>query len=595
MATTTVRAPRTGYNRLLQGPGWPLVTRSDLAPLSDDRLDRRQPLAAFVAFSDTHVVDSQSPGRVEFLDRLGGAFTAAYRPNETLTTQVLTTMVQTINDLGTAPHTGRAIDCVITTGDCIDNCQHNELDWFISVLDGGRVRPNSGDPSRYEGVQSPAWPDHAYWVPDRDGDPSGQGIPAMPGLLERAITPFTSPGLDARWFTTYGNHDGLIQGNLPRADALDTVLTGDRKILGAGDRSPVAILGALLGNPAALRDDLAAGAYPYETVTSDETRATLTTRDWVLAHLGSRSAKGHRNHGYTQDHLDAPDLTYVFEIAAGVTGVVLDTGGYNAGSIGSEQMAWLDRTLAGLSSRSYDQAGVEVRHDVDDHVVIVFSHFTIETMTGSLPDPSRPGDHRAKGDEVVALLHRYPNVVAWVNGHTHTNAVQAVPDPSGRGGGFWQITTASHIDWPQHSRVIEVVDNDDGTLSLLCTMVEHTAPLTVDYGRADVPSLASISRELSANDDVGGAMRRLGGPDVLNVELAVRAPFALRAAGIGTAVSSTQAPSEATRVRTSASDADHQDGSDDVWPWVAGGAAVAAVGGAVALRRRGQRPQDPAS
>ena len=603
LAATTARPPTAGYRRLSTGPGWPLVARSDLAALGDDRLDERRSLATFVAFSDTHIVDAQSPGRVEFLDRFGGALTGAYRPNETLTTQVLTSMVQTINDLGRGPHTGRPIDCVVTTGDCIDNCQHNELDWFISVLEGGKVHPDSGDPASYEGVQSTSWPDPAYWVPDHDVDPTGLGIPAMPGLLERAISPFTSPGLDAPWFTTYGNHDGLIQGNLPRADALDTVLTGDRKLLGAGDRSAIGMLTALLGNPTKVRDDLASGVYPYETVTPDDARATLTTREWVLAHLNSRSSKGHRNHGYTQDHLDAPHLAYAFEVAPGITGVVLDTGGYNAGSIGSEQISWLERTLDGLSSRSFDASGTEVRRDVDDHVVIVFSHFTIETMTGSIPDPARPGDRRAKGDEVVALLHRYPNVVAWVNGHTHTNAVRAVPDPSGRGGGFWQVTTASHIDWPQHSRIIEIVDNDDGTLSLLCTMVEHAAPVLADYDGSDVASLASISRELSANNDVDGADHRLGPPEALNVELALKAPFDLRAAGIGAGTASSVPEPRATGNRTASGDPD--DGGSGAWPWLAGGAAVAAVGGAVALRRRGQRhdegdtagedPQDPTS
>ena len=72
------------------------------------------------------------------------------------------------------------------------------------------------------------------------------------------------------------------------------------------------------------------------------------------------------------------------------------------------------------------------------------------------------------------LLLKYPNVIAYVAGHTHANRVDLFR--KGRGG-FWQINTASHIDWPQQSRLIEVMDNRDGTLSLFATILDH--------GRAD--------------------------------------------------------------------------------------------------------------
>jgi hypothetical protein len=225
LVTTVVRPPGPGYVRLSEGPGWPTLPRTELAALRSGRDDRRRPLAAIVHLTDVHLVDAQSPGRVEFLDAFGEPFTGAYRPQELLTTQVQSSMVQRIREVGVGPVTGRPLDCAVSTGDNIDNCQHNELDWFIGVLDGREVTPNSGDPEHYEGVQ--AWADPRYWHPEggatdqyRDG-----GFPAIPGLLDAAIRPHSSPGLDIPWYSTYGNHDGLIQGNLPRTDDFDEILT----------------------------------------------------------------------------------------------------------------------------------------------------------------------------------------------------------------------------------------------------------------------------------------------------------------------------------------------------------------------------------
>lgn len=148
-------------------------------------------------------------------------------------------------------------------------------------------------------------------------------------------------------------------------------------------------------------------------------------------------------------------------------------------------------------------------------------------MTAPMTDPAHPGERRVLGDEVVALLHRYPNTIAWVNGHHHVNEVTPMPDPRGLGGGFWDINTASHIDYPEHARLIEVVDNADGTLSIFSTMIEHAAGPTTDPDDLSVLGLASISRELAANDPQSDLAARLGQPDDLNVELVLVAPFDL--------------------------------------------------------------------
>ena len=106
--------------------------------------------------------------------------------------------------------------------------------------------------------------------------------------------------------------------------------------------------------------------------------------------------------------------------------------------------------------------------------VLVFSHHTSGTMDNPLIATGLDLQPRVLGDAVLELLLSQPNVVAWVNGHTHQNQVWSHARPDGPG--FWEINTASHIDFPQQSRLIELVDNNDGTLSIFTTMVDHAGP-----------------------------------------------------------------------------------------------------------------------
>jgi hypothetical protein len=76
------------------------------------------------------------------------------------------------------------------------------------------------------------------------------------------------------------------------------------------------------------------------------------------------------------------------------------------------------------------------------------------------------------------------------------HAVSAVTD--GSGAGFWQITTASHIDWPQQARIVEFLATPAG-LAIGCTVIDSAAPATYQ-GSADPAGLAALARELAAND-----------------------------------------------------------------------------------------------
>jgi LPXTG-motif cell wall-anchored protein len=240
--------------------------------------------------------------------------------------------------------------------------------------------------------------------------------------------------------------------------------------------------------------------------------------------------------------------------------------------------------LIEASSHYRDTACTEIRTGYADQAVVLFSHHNKGTIANPSPDPANPAEPRLGAAELFAVLRRFPNVVAWINGHTHVNRVNAVPDPTGYTGGFWEITTAAHVDYPEHARLVELVDNRDGTWSFFATIIEHAAPATTDPLDFSLLGLAAISRELSANDPQVDPVSKLGVPTDLNVELVVRAPFAFNPSSAGAAnpalVADASLADTGTLPRT---------GSDAGLPLLVGGALV---GGALALRaRREPRPR----
>ncbi|MFD1050989.1 TIGR03767 family metallophosphoesterase, partial [Kibdelosporangium lantanae] len=193
------------------------------------------------------------------------------------------------------------------------------------------------------------------------------------------------------------------------------------------------------------------------------------------------------------------------------------------GSIGDGQLKWLERTLQAGSSRYYDSRGTLVRSGATDTLFVLFSHHTSETMGNTLPDPTNLLEPRHDGPTLVALLNRFPNVVAWVNGHTHHNRITAHPGATPEQG-FWEVNTASHTDYPHHARVIELTDNGDGTLSLFTTLIEADSPYSTDFGDSSPAGLASLYREIAVND-IHADPSRTGVPTDLNTELVLAKPF----------------------------------------------------------------------
>ena len=523
----TVATPlrTSGYTRLTGGPGWPLVVREDLVAGQAGRDDRRTGLSSFVQFTDLHVTDTESPARFEYLHPL---ISSAHRPQETLGTVATAALIRRVNSLRAAPFTGRPLDFVMTTGDNTDNHEHLELDWFLGLLNGGTITPNSGDPNRYEGVQTSG--SATYWNPGEPltDDFTAKGFPTLPDLLTTAGSTFTSPGLDIPWYCTFGNHDDSVVGSLPEGiPGIEYWYTGRYKVIGKDESTARKLAAAVSSGGSVPVAELFGGSGTIREITPDARRKPFTTAEFVQAHLdAANTGPGPEGHGFTGSNADGVNVYYTFRIAPGITGISLDTttlAGLADGSIGLSQYSWVEKTLTRGSSTYYDFWGRKVTHDVTDELFVLFSHHTSDSMGNVLPDSRHPLEPRLTGDAFVALLQRFPNVLAWVNGHTHRNKITAHPGKTPEQG-FWEINTASHVDFPQHARIIEVVDNADGTLSLFTTLIEADAPYAADYADASPAALASLYREFSYNDihvDLG----RVGEAADHNTELLVVNPL----------------------------------------------------------------------
>ncbi|MEU7696086.1 TIGR03767 family metallophosphoesterase [Microbispora hainanensis] len=501
----TVARPRgaSGYRRLSDGPGWRRVTRTELAGAGKGRAERRTALACFVQFTDLHITDVQNPQRYEFLR---AADLGSWRPQEALTAVGAVALIEQVNALRYGPATRAPIGFVMTTGDNTDNNSRIELEWFLTAMSGGRFTPGTGDPGAYEGVQGSGL--GLYWQPEsgvRDIDKRA-GFPRLEGFLEAAVREVSSPGLAMPWYSTIGNHDRLFGGAFSSAGGFFADLaTGSRKLFDLPASEAGAVYRALRhGDPTGARFRAAWQHYRRRarTVTADERRAPVSPHAYIAAHLDPAYAgPGPAGHGYTRDNLDSGRLDYAFRIADGVVGISLDTtdrGGDYRGSVGTRQLAWLERTL---------------KTHADD-IALIFSHHPSWAMTNLVPDPARPDEKRHGGQELLAVLRKHRNVAAWINGHSHLNRI--VPHD-----GFWEISTASHVDYPQLARVVELADNHDGTLSLFTTLVESAAPHRTDFTDLSQSGLAALYRELSFNSP--GLRSGLAGmPGDRNTELLVK-------------------------------------------------------------------------
>jgi 3',5'-cyclic AMP phosphodiesterase CpdA len=445
--TSTLRATlvdRDGDGFLERGgPGEPLRDRGTAA-----RPGRT--LAVFGQLTDTHVRDEESPARVPFLDRLGVPLNSTFRPQEAFSAQVLDAAVRAL--------ARERPEAVMVTGDIVDSAQENELETAIGVLEGGVVRPDSGGRG-YDGVQAAGNPDPFYFRPDNDA-------PRHPGALAAAQREFRAAGLGVPWYPAIGNHDVLVQGEVPATDRIEGLATGSRLVTGLDPGFQPSLDEE---DAASTVDSLLTYAEAYgrsEPVPADAARRHPPA-DEVVARLAG--AAGIRP--ATSSRLD-----YAFDLGPDVRGIVLDTvdrAGGSRGTVSGAQVAWLRREV--------ERAG--------DRWVVVFAHNPLESAVG--------------GEAALAVLEAAPRVVAVVAGNRHRNTIE----PRGH---LWLVGTSSLADFPQQGRMFRLREAGEG-VALETWMVDH-----------DGRGLAGIARELAYLDAQGGRPQSFAGrPEDRNARLFV--------------------------------------------------------------------------
>jgi hypothetical protein len=347
------------------------------------------------------------------------------------------------------------------------------------------------------------------------------------------------------WYAAFGNHDAQVQGNVNinaldpiQEEYLNGIAIGTKKLANVGgmpDRMPTSwYSGIVTGLIKIFNGDFAFHYYPK--VTADPKRRLLSKSQFIGEHFRTTGAPV--GHGFIKDRsggfyaVPAEDddlfkficLDTVDDVSFGADGIIDNT-----------QFNWLERRLKENCSRyrKADGSGWEQQPNVRDKFIVIFCHHTLATMTHG-------GDGK-KGPAVEKLLLRFPNVIMMVNGHTHSNNIWPhTTTANGVTSGFWEINTASHIDWPVQSRIIEVSE-DDGTLSIFTTMVDADAPLRYTGDISTATALATLGRELAINDpqevDRGIELRRGSKPDGhgghiitdegRNTQLLLNSPFPL--------------------------------------------------------------------
>jgi len=538
---------------LSRGPGQGSKVRKQLAKPTDGRAKRRKTITFFGQMTDPQIMDEMSPARAELIDRVGRPFESAWRPQEAWALQNFDQLVRNMNDNRRSAISQRRgkharMKFVLNTGDMADSSQLNEVRDYIGVLEGGLVDPFSGVPvtpdncsqasdtqraqmnaavaaRQYTGVQDyddwrgePADRYDDFWDPDEaPPDPSSPyaAWPRYPGLLDRAQQVFTAEGLDVPWYTARGNHDTLWQGTFIAPAALKLLVTSCFKVFPNDKFDPdrykddPSLIASDLEDADFINTQLAEARF----VPPDPDRRFLRAGEYKTLHGDADNGHGFKFVSAAQNRKSNGTAEYYAFTRNGVRFIAIDTnaeGGDASGNVDDPQYKWIQKELKKAERKNM--------------LVVAYAHHPLSSQTAKVADENAPAcespeDTQCDGDprtstpmhrglkgkkSMKKLFLKYPNFIAFVVGHIHENRITPYKKKGGSGG-FWEIATASEIDWPQQGRLIELMDNRDGTLSIFGTAIDTAAPIAgpAPGAAANVftdTQLGSLSRRIAAND-----------------------------------------------------------------------------------------------
>jgi metallophosphoesterase (TIGR03768 family) len=510
---------RNGYGKGVQNQASPYLTidintghftsPSDLDPLATT-------LLSFFTISDVHICDKESPAQAIYnayqypypaitpsgslvvppnpvLEAKPAGGVSSYSGIILYTTHVLDAAVQTINAL----HKKTPFDFGIALGDACDNTQYNELRWYLDVIDGKPITPSSGAHrgAGHIGYQKP----------------------------------YQSAGLDKslKWYQAVGNHDQFWKGSTFWTEHLREIVVGS-SVLNTGPPELHTNFQDLMNGRGYLMG-VVDGSTEYgdivdvgpvtpdnqpRPVAADPNRRALTVSQWMQQFFNTTSNPS--GHGFTQEMIDGAALAacYTFYPKADVPikVIVLDDtdtlDGSAYGYLDEPRYNWL------MNELESGQAA--------DELMIVCAHIPVWPYGYRSPNTSppkviwNPDSYITDYNLVAEINNSYPNLVLWLSGHVHRNAItpqpansKAQPGDPDYGYGFWVVETPSLRDFPQEFRRIEIVRNSDNeTISILVIDVDpavNPAPLR-DGSRS--PALISRSYSIAAQQIFGSSIQQ---------------------------------------------------------------------------------------
>lgn len=431
-----------GYGNWHYGPGIDSEKRLDI--MADDytgaAVSHTARLLNFFTLTDIHITDEESPAQLIY-SGYKGENSSLYSAVMLYSTQVLDAAIQTIN----AIHKQKPIDFGISLGDASNNAQYNELRWYIDVMDGEIINPDSGDKDN-----------------------------PVPGPSNDYQDEYKAAGLDKTipWYQTLGNHDHFWMGSFRLVDYLRDAYTGsDILLLGDiytdGIDSRIAYMGAIDGRtpygdiigtgPVA---DFLDGA--PQVMAPDPDRRSTTKHEWMSEFFTTSSSPV--GHGFSNANLTDNFACYSFEPKSDmpIKIIVLDDT-QSEDKADPPWLGYLDKARYEWLVNELDQGQTE------NKLMIIAAHVPL-----ALIGFHGTTDSYITSTNLVAKLNSYPNLLLWIAGHRHRNVVTArkSSDVEHPELGFWEVETSSLKDFPQQFRMFEIVRNSDNTLSTFITDVD---------------------------------------------------------------------------------------------------------------------------
>ncbi len=426
--------------------GWSACAQREAPPsLPNEQFDEVpagfELLARFAHISDAQIIDEQSPARVPQADDL---VTAAWRPHEAYSTQLLDGMIRAINR---QHEQSGALDFVIHTGDATDNNQANECRWFVDLFDGLPIDPLTGPDDRASGD-----------VPAPELDPHAPFTPA--GLYRTGLH---GPLPSIPWYAVIGNHDRFAIGVFPILE-----YTGAARLAPLPFVYQFVLFYPVFLNPEA---DQANGpispAHPGplallnlpQFVEPNPQRRYLSTVETIAAHFDTLTDPP--GHGFVD--AQSEQSWYSVSPVDGLRLIVLDTARPRSVA------PMLPHHNGTLSAEQFDFLATELQRaeEADEWVIVAVHHPSADLVqSGTETTPM----------QLRTLLSSHPNVVLHLVGHFHRHRVFDRD-------GYLEIETGAIIDYPQEGRIIEIWRSAAADEVLLRYYL--LSPLTVDEAERD--------------------------------------------------------------------------------------------------------------